>query len=643
MKLAHPIIPHNDARSSVFIDFATLVALLRKEIKSGEGAQDPETVARVTALLATVRLNPKEWGQYTHFVGNRYTRTLVGMDSKFVVLLLSWERGQFSPIHSHANSSCWVKVLDGKLQETIYDFPGPNKGPLPLRSEAVFSPNQATYIDDSYGIHKMGNPCNDKPAVSLHVYAPAYTACHIFDRISGERRLVSLGSIYSKDVAPNNLPELTDVGDGDYAMLGNVDKISLNTFIERVSMEVDHKESGTQSIAALLEKLVLSKDEWARFVHFGETHYSRNLLLLHEKFSVMLLCWKEGQGTPLHRHGDDRHSWYKVLAGKLEVTHYRDDERQRLKMCGDSLRPQDLDIESTEVVDENHPVVYEGPVDRWHTLGNPEGSNSPAVSIHVYSPPYMELKYECTNSGESKKIPVVHYGHKFSQMECVGSSWHGYDIFSNLASFKTLLDETFSKYLDDNDPALHENITNLMSQIQFNTEEWKAHAQLHPDHFTRVLLGQTERWMLILTCWDKDQGTPIHDHQGSYNWIKVLDGNLLEEDFRCLKTDCKESAAKLAADQLQETPERKYEERCVQLIRSGVIPEDSVTFLNSSIIHRIRNISGKPAFSLHLYSPPYVKAQAYDVVSGDTQLVFLPQLSDPGRGGSGGSDSYWHI
>mmetsp|Transcript_26052 Transcript_26052/g.48558 ORF Transcript_26052/g.48558 Transcript_26052/m.48558 type:complete len:82 (-) Transcript_26052:445-690(-) len=64
------------------------------------------------------------------------------------------------------------------------------------------------------------------------------------------------------------------------------------------------------------------------------------------------------------------------------------------------------------------------------------------------------------------------------------------------------------------------------------------------------------------------------------------------------------------------------------MTRSGTLTTDSVTFLDSNIIHRIRNVSGKPAFSLHLYSPPYLKAQAYDLVSGDTELVFLPQEFD---------------
>jgi len=105
-------------------------------------------------------------------------------------------------------------------------------------------------------------------------------------------------------------------------------------------------------------------------------------------------------------------------------------------------------------------------------------------------------------------------------METFGDKWRGCDIFSNLESFQSLLTQAFHGK-DPHDPELHSRITNLMAHVQINPEEWKAQAQLQEKHFTRVLIGQTEDWMLILTCWDKDQGTPIHDHQGSYNWIKV--------------------------------------------------------------------------------------------------------------------------
>jgi len=647
--LQHPILFPKEERESVFTDFGTLVAELRKELQGNiTKPQDPATAERITNLLSSFRLNPKEWGQYTHFIGNRYTRTLVGFDPNFAVLLLCWERGQMSPIHSHASSSCWVKVLDGQLQETIYEMPpeGEGGGALRLVSEAVYNPNEATYIDDSHGIHKMGNPRSDTPCVSLHIYSPPYSQCYVFDRVTSMRKLVSLGTVYQGK--RSNTPAVEDHHEEDtHNILNNVDKISLDTFVERVNLELDSADGGERAIGALLEKLVLSPDEWERFVNFGERNYTRNLLLLSERFSVMLLCWNPGQSTPPHRHGEDRHSWFKVLSGELKMVHFKDDEEMRLKQCS-GLDQVDLQVESSEVIDVHSPVIYEGPDDASHQLGNRCDDSETAVSLHVYSPPYLQLTYECSN-GEEKKIPVVHYGQMFSQIiESYPGEWRGGEIFSNLSAFQSLLDDVFIKGEEkgDDEATIHERITNLMSQIQINPEEWRMHARLHPEHFTRVLIGQSEKWMLILTCWDKDQGTPIHDHQGSFNWIKILDGQLLEENYVCNATkmtpaeqaECEEQTQKAKASGRGDG--RQYAERCVQLVRSGVLPPDSVTYLNRDIIHRIRNVSGRPAFSLHLYAPPYVKARAYDVVSGGTELVFLPQEK---LKSATDSESFWHI
>ncbi|GAB5371008.1 hypothetical protein AAMO2058_001542000 [Amorphochlora amoebiformis] len=632
-KLAHPIrLPKEESNESIFLDFGTLVEAVRKEFNGelARGPRDPETAQRITQMLSSVRINPKEWEQYTHFVGGRYTRTLVGFDQSFCILLLCWEKGQESPIHCHANSSCWVKVLDGQLQESIFDFPSGKGKPLRLKQQEIFSPNQATYIDNSHGVHRMGNARSDTPCVSLHIYSPPYSQCNIYDRVTGESKLVSLGSIYDTIARPDLNSYTEWSGEEKAGILSSIDKISLDTFVERMNVELEKPLGVNANIGNILEKLTLSPDEWERFVHFGERNYTRNLLLMNEKFSVMLLCWKPGQETPPHRHGEDRHSWFKVLKGELEMVHFKDDTEDRLKLlCGED---DDYVVENQYAIDVDHQVVYEGPDDTAHKLGN-QSADAPAVSIHVFSPPYLQLTYDCNNSGEEKCLPFVHYGQMFNQMLC-GDRWMGADIYSNLHSFQTLLDDAFAASTSPDDPKLHRRITSLMCHIQLNPEEWRAQAQLHPDHWTRILIGQTDAWMLILTCWDKNQGTPIHDHQGSYNWIKVLEGELLEEDFLCVPTS---TPAECEFDEEKRTKsasegfEVLYEETQVQVLRSGILPKDSVTFLNSDIIHRISNISNKPAFSLHLYSPPYVKAKAYDFVSGDTSLVFLPRDQDRGE------------
>jgi len=82
--LQHPILFPKEERESVFTDFGTLVAELRKELQGNiTKPQDPATAERITNLLSSFRLNPKEWGQYTHFIGNRYTRLWKTEDRRF--------------------------------------------------------------------------------------------------------------------------------------------------------------------------------------------------------------------------------------------------------------------------------------------------------------------------------------------------------------------------------------------------------------------------------------------------------------------------------------------------------------------------------------------------------------------------------
>eukprot|EP00954_Amorphochlora_amoebiformis_P004077 316422-Amorphochlora_amoeboformis.AAC.1 len=243
----------------------------------------------------------------------------------------------------------------------------------------------------------MGNARSDTPCVSLHIYSPPYSQCNIYDRVTGESKLVSLGSIYDTIARPDLNSYTEWSGEEKAGILSSIDKISLDTFVERMNVELEKPLGVNANIGNILEKLTLSPDEWERFVHFGERNYTRNLLL-------------PGQETPPHRHGEDRHSWFKVLKGELEMVHFKDDTEDRLKLVPSSASctrlnsdwvsfPQlcgeddDYVVENQYAIDVDHQVVYEGPDDTAHKLGN-QSADAPAVSIHVFSPPYLQLTYD---------------------------------------------------------------------------------------------------------------------------------------------------------------------------------------------------------------------------------------------------------
>lgn len=54
----------------------------------------------------------------------RYTRNLVDDgNGKFNLLILCWGEGHGSPIHDHADSHCFMKILEGSLSEVRFTWP----------------------------------------------------------------------------------------------------------------------------------------------------------------------------------------------------------------------------------------------------------------------------------------------------------------------------------------------------------------------------------------------------------------------------------------------------------------------------------------------------------------------------------------
>ena len=70
-------------------------------------------------------------------------------NGKFNLMILCWNESQGSSIHSHANAHCFLKVIDGTLQEELYDWPNSSEGECEMKPRSVgkFHLNQVAYIN----------------------------------------------------------------------------------------------------------------------------------------------------------------------------------------------------------------------------------------------------------------------------------------------------------------------------------------------------------------------------------------------------------------------------------------------------------------------------------------------------------------
>ncbi|XP_058878637.1 cysteine dioxygenase type 1-like isoform X2 [Acipenser ruthenus] len=157
-------------------------------------SSDTVNVEEVQNLMESYESKPQEWKAYAKFDKFRYTRNLLDEgNGKFNLIILCWGEGHGSSIHDHTDSHCFMKMLQGQLKETLFEWPD-NKmnGGMTKKSERILHENQCAYINDSIGLHRVENVSHTEPAVSLHLYSPPFDHCNTFDQSTGHRNTVKM-------------------------------------------------------------------------------------------------------------------------------------------------------------------------------------------------------------------------------------------------------------------------------------------------------------------------------------------------------------------------------------------------------------------------------------------------------------------
>ncbi|KAJ9081895.1 hypothetical protein DSO57_1010105 [Entomophthora muscae] len=178
-------------------DMDELVTLIREEL--GEFGLDSKHVDidRIKKLMENYSSNCQDWQKYAHFDNSKYTRNLVDSgNGSFNLLVLAWGPGQASPIHDHAGSHCVMKILDGQLQESLYDWPEADNTPMHCTRTTNYQPNQVTYMHDKLGLHRVGNTTNAN-SLSLHLYTPPITHAITFQESTSQPRQAGTCTFYS--------------------------------------------------------------------------------------------------------------------------------------------------------------------------------------------------------------------------------------------------------------------------------------------------------------------------------------------------------------------------------------------------------------------------------------------------------------
>jgi len=164
-------------------------------------AHDDISIEYVQRLMTSYISNRNDWKRFAKWDPHRYTRNLVDEgNGKFNLMILCWNEGQGSSIHSHADSHCFLKMLEGSVREEMFEWPedmkergdvevtpAQERAMKPSYATHIIEHNQCGYINDSIGLHRVENNSHSNKAVTLHLYSPPFEECSVFDQRTGKR------------------------------------------------------------------------------------------------------------------------------------------------------------------------------------------------------------------------------------------------------------------------------------------------------------------------------------------------------------------------------------------------------------------------------------------------------------------------
>jgi hypothetical protein len=103
-----------------------------------------------------------------------YQKTLLFRNEQFETYQINWNKNAETIIHQHPKNGCIMKVIQGSLQEKLYQtisYPIEQKemtNKYEIKN-TIYKINDVSYIDDTIGLHKI---IALEDSISLHIYSP---------------------------------------------------------------------------------------------------------------------------------------------------------------------------------------------------------------------------------------------------------------------------------------------------------------------------------------------------------------------------------------------------------------------------------------------------------------------------------------
>lgn len=163
----------------------------------------------------------------------------------------------------------------------------------------------------------------------------------------------------------------------------------MDSFEERVPLE---------QLTTWLGQVDVSMEDVREFAQFRDDRYQRNLLHQGTGYHALVICWRNGQRSPIHDHRGSS-CGVRVLEGTLTETIF-DRSANGLILARSSCELREGEVCGSQDSD-------------IHQVSNLQSGDADLVTLHIYSPPLIVMNtYSLTDNRISEfSDPIFEFCH----------------------------------------------------------------------------------------------------------------------------------------------------------------------------------------------------------------------------------------
>ncbi|ORY00569.1 cysteine dioxygenase type I, partial [Basidiobolus meristosporus CBS 931.73] len=165
---------------------------------------------------------------------------------------------------------------------------------------------------------------------------------------------------------------------------------------------LDSENVDVKRVMQIMSNYQSNASDWQRYALFDKYKYTRNLVDDgNGQFNLLVLCWGEGQQSPIHDHAGS-HCVMKILDGELTESQYHWPENfDESKLHGDSHNSKPMSLLQKSVYERDE-VTYISDKIGLHRVSN-DSPVKKAISLHLYTPPIKSCNTFCEDTSVARK------------------------------------------------------------------------------------------------------------------------------------------------------------------------------------------------------------------------------------------------